>query len=355
MRRYIIPSVKETAQADRRCPYCNSMTGQIHQRRHHALVDTRLARVAKLRLRCAACRRTWTCQPEGVKAHFQRSQRIRALNLLLYALGLSYQATAVVMTALGAPESDTSVYRDLRDSMARVKALHRRGRRKVAVAGIDGTFQRLAQPFAPRRQSLLFVVDFSDGCVLEVEAIDEEDADAVAALIKDLEVAYGIETWVSDEHHSYAQAIPQERHWLCTTHFKKNKLRRVRELQQQAHSERMQRDLEELEGLLRAPPEDGKQRVQQLYRRQRRVKRPQKGKPLSVAGKLKQLAREVYEKWDRVWHETNNATESAIGLCLKIRSKQMRGYKVADHISGFARLRGWMYEQGERIELGGLL
>jgi hypothetical protein len=239
--------------------------------------------------------------------------------------------------------------------MATVKTLHRRGRRRVRVAGIDGTYQRLAQPGSPRRESLLFVVDFSDGCLLEVEAIDEEDADAVAALIKDLEAAYGIETWVSDEHQSYAQAIPQERHWLCTTHFLKNKLRRVRELQPQARSERMQGDAQELEALLRAPPVDGKQRARHLYARQRRVKRPKKGKPLSVAGKLKQLAREVYEKWDRVWQATNNATESAIGLCLKIRSKLMRGYKVADHISGFARLRGWMYEQRERVELGCLL
>jgi hypothetical protein len=142
---------------------------------------------------------------------------------------------------------------------------------------------------------------------------------------------------------------------LCTTHFKKNKLRRVKELKQQARSPRMRRDSDELEALLRAPPEDGKQRARQLYGRQRRVQRPQKGRPLSAAGKLKQLAREVYEKWERVWHETNNATESAIGLCLKIRSKLMRGYKVAEHSSGFARLRGWMYEQGKRIELGGLL
>lgn len=355
MRSYIIPSLKESAQVDRLCPRCLSPTGRIHQKRRLALVDTRLGVVTKLRMRCATCSLTWTCQPDSLKPHFQRSQRIRALNLLFYALGLSYEATAAVMTSLGAPESDTSVYRDLRDSMASVKALHRRGRRRVRVAGIDGTLQRLARPGSPCRESLLFVVDFSDGCVLEVEAIDEEDADAVAALIKDLEAAYGIQMWVSDEHHSYAQAIPQERHWLCTTHFKKNKLRRVRELKQQARSERMQRDLQELEGLLRAPPEDGRQRAQQLYRRQPRVKRPQKGKPLSVAGKLKQLAREVYEKWDRVWHETNNATESAIGLCLKIRSKLMRGFKVAEHISGFARLRGWMYEQGERVELGGLL
>jgi hypothetical protein len=55
---------------------------------------------------------TWTCQPHGLKAHFQRSQRIRAFNILLYALGLSFEAVATVMTSMGAAESDTSVYRD---------------------------------------------------------------------------------------------------------------------------------------------------------------------------------------------------------------------------------------------------
>jgi signal peptidase I len=46
-----------------------------------------------------------------------------------------------------------------------------------------------------------------------------------------MEAAYGIEMGASDERQSYAQAIPQERHWLCTTHFLKNKLRRAHELQ----------------------------------------------------------------------------------------------------------------------------
>ena len=83
--------------------------------------------------------------------------------------------------------------------------------------------------------------------------------------------------------------------------------------------------------------------------------KPAKGKRASPGSKLKALAREIYEKWGRVWQQTNNKTEAAIGLCLKIRSKLMRGFKVAEHIKGFAKMRGWMYEQGDRIELGCLL
>lgn len=56
----------------------------------------------------------------------------------------------------------------------------------------------------------------------------------------------------------------------------------------------------------------------------------------------------------RKWPKSGCGNQ-AIGLCLKIRSKLMRGFKVAEQIRGFARLRGWMYEQGERVELGGLL
>jgi hypothetical protein len=355
MRKYIIPTLKECAQPCRLCPHCNTTSGRIHQKRSLPISDTRLGQVTKLRMRCLNCNRTWTCQPDGLKAHFQRSQRIRALNILFYALGLSYQATATVMSSLGAPESDTSVYRDLVESMRAVKDLHTRGRRKLRVAGIDATYQRLAQPHNTCRQSTIFVVDFSDGQLLEVELLDEDDAQAVAALIKDLEAKYQIQLWVSDEHHSYDQAIAKERHLLCSAHFKKAKLRRVKELKGELRSEKMKSDLEALEELLKDPPEDGQHLARQIYRRLGRVKRPAKGKRASPGSKLKALAREIYEKWERVWQTTNNQTEKAIGLCLKIRSKLMRGFKVAEHIKGFAKMRGWMYEQGDRIELGSLL
>jgi hypothetical protein len=260
----------------------------------------------------------------------------------LYALGLSFEAVATFMTSLGARESDTSVYRDLVESRLRVKSLRDRGRRCVRVAGIDATYERLAQPDNPHHESLLFVVDFSDGCLLEVELIDESEADAVAALIKDLEAQYGIELWVSDEHKSYCQAIEPSRHLLCTTHFKKNKLRRVRELKQQARSQQMKRDLGQLERLLTEAPVDGKQAARELYRRQKRVKPTAKGKKASPESKFKALVTEVYEKWERVWQQTNNHTERSIGLCLKIRSKLMRGFKDAERIKGFAKMRGWM-------------
>ncbi|MCS6803744.1 MAG: hypothetical protein NZ823_01200 [Blastocatellia bacterium] len=109
MQRYIIPIVKEEAQVDRRCPTCQRESGHIHQREERGVVDIRLGRVLKWRMQCGRCGRTWTCQPEGIKAHSERSQRVRALNVLLYALGLSYRAVAAVLWSVGAPESPVSV------------------------------------------------------------------------------------------------------------------------------------------------------------------------------------------------------------------------------------------------------
>jgi hypothetical protein len=63
----------------------------------------------------------------------------------------------------------------------------------------------------------------------------------------------------------------------------------------------------------------------------------------------------VYEKWGRVWQQTNNATERAIGLHLKIHSKLIRGFKVKENIVGFVKLMSWMRQTEDRICLGDLL
>lgn len=56
-----------------------------------------------------------------------------------------------------------------------------------------------------------------------------------------------IELFVSDEHTSYSRAIPAQKHLLCTRHFKKNNLSRVREFRTGASSPKMKRNLEEME------------------------------------------------------------------------------------------------------------
>ncbi len=186
MRRYIIPIVKDKAQVHRICPKCQEASGQIHQRREQAIVDTKLGGVTKVRMRCHICTHTWTSQPDGVKEHYQRSQRVRALNVLLYALGLSYEAVAAVLRSLGAPQSKASVYRDLSQAGQCARELHDRGHREVKVAGIDGTGQRVAEPGQAHSEGLVFVVDLGSGRLLEVQMLDESDSCAIKQLVVDM-------------------------------------------------------------------------------------------------------------------------------------------------------------------------
>ncbi|MCS7157909.1 MAG: hypothetical protein N0A16_09290 [Blastocatellia bacterium] len=134
MRRYILPMVKEEAPVDRGCPICRRESGHIHERAKREVVDIRLGRVLKWRMECG---RTGTCQPEGIKAHSERSQRVRALNVLLYALGLSYRAVAAVLWSVGAPESPASVYREVRAGGEAARRLHHRWSRVWSLTNND--------------------------------------------------------------------------------------------------------------------------------------------------------------------------------------------------------------------------
>ncbi|MDA1191688.1 MAG: hypothetical protein O3A46_08405 [Candidatus Poribacteria bacterium] len=57
-------------------------------------------------MRCAFCGKTWTCQPEGMKHGYARSQRVRALERLLDE------------TLEGGEEVASRIYRHRRDACA---------------------------------------------------------------------------------------------------------------------------------------------------------------------------------------------------------------------------------------------
>jgi len=252
------------------------------------------------------------------------------------------------MTMFRVIEDKMSVYRDVQ--LAGSRALNRLHgvQRRVRVAGIDGTGQRLAKPGDPHSQGLVFVVDFGDGGLLEVDLIDEADATAISKLIKTLEKRFGVRRWVSDQHGSYTH-IPWGRHELCAAHFVKSKLQRLREIERdldkvgELDRKRLSFSSEIMRQLLRSPPKDGKRHARRLYDVWARARPPTKGEQETPSYKMRQLALEVWDNWDRVWNYTNNATERAIGRSLKVRSKTMRGFKVAENIPRFAALSDYLF------------
>ncbi len=161
--------------------------------------------------------------------------------------------------------------------------------------------------------------------------------------------------WVSDEHTSYCEAISPGRHRLCTAHFKKAKIKRITNLKQETKSRKILDDPDQLEAIVKEQPADGQQKAWQIYLRWRWARPPTKGKKASHSWRLRQLALDISENWKKAWQYTNNTTERTIGLCLKIRSKLMRGFKVKDNILRFVHLVDWMRQSGQRVYMGSLV
>ena len=185
MNRYMVPDLALEAQVDRRCPRCGGTRSRIHERREHRPRDPWVSQVSKIRMRCVCCGKTWTLAPSGLVLHAQRSDRVKVLNVLLYALGLSYRGVSAAMCAFRVIEDKMTVYRDVQLAGSRALARLHRMKRRVSLAGIDGTGQRLAKPRDAHSEDLVFVVDFGDGRLLEAALVDEQDSTAIGELIAD--------------------------------------------------------------------------------------------------------------------------------------------------------------------------
>ena len=72
------------------------------------LRDVRYEEVWSYRWECLRCGRTFRVYPAGV-SQAQQSDRLKAISVLLYVLGLSYGATTDLLTALGCGIGKTTV------------------------------------------------------------------------------------------------------------------------------------------------------------------------------------------------------------------------------------------------------
>jgi hypothetical protein len=81
------------------------------------VVDAKYKQVEARRYQCRECGHTFRVYPQGAgKQHL--SQRVRGLGVMLYLLGLSYGAGAIVLESLGIGIGKTSVYRAMQTTVA---------------------------------------------------------------------------------------------------------------------------------------------------------------------------------------------------------------------------------------------
>jgi transposase-like protein len=327
MVRYLFPSVGTELKLERRCPQCHRFGMRVHSAvRSRAVSDVRVERVLRQRQRCPFCGTTWTVQADGVGAGRRRSDRLRAMGVFLYMLGLSYRSVATFVRSLQWKGSKSAIERDVAQAGQQAHRFHTQAPRlRVRVLGVDGTGAKMAGVDA----GMLFFVDVERQRLICVEPLQETDTQQVRRHLQRVMAWVGAEELRTDELSVYEHTVAEEDHKICLAHWLKSKGKRASDLARRFRAEGMLYESETmlaLQALLhrywRCP-----RMPEEIERLVRRFLNCRKG----LLWKANQLLQHIERTWSSVSRDpvdpTNNATERIIGLTYKIRAKTLRGFK----------------------------
>lgn len=201
-----LPEVKPGVNEEpKECVYkgCGGRHFKRHgqQGEHKPVRDLQVAEVQSYRWRCLRCGRTFRAYPPGV-SQAQQSDRLKAISVLLYVLGLSYGAVEDFLSALGCQMSRTTAYRNVQAAgqVARVRqrvSVARGGKRPVV--GTDGTYVKVKG----RPVGVQVVVDDESGELVGLEIVVSENEEDVLAVVQKVVEQVGAEVIVSDDHDVY--------------------------------------------------------------------------------------------------------------------------------------------------------
>lgn len=354
----------------KQCPYpnCGGKHFKRHQEVNKAVRDSKYTRVRAMRYRCLKCQRTFRVYPQGVLAG-QVSQRVKGIAIMLYLLGLSYGAVAIMTEALGMFYSKTSVYQAVQAAAQAVPGLKRSqivdGYSTPAIGG-DLTYVRCNGKWLP----LGVIVDPIQGLVLSIDQLEGEDAQTLQAWIEPIANQVGAQTLVSDDADAFKQVADQSGldQQICKSHVVRNTEELIISLASVLENhpdgslaslnltpEQAQADLKRLGQLIhsRQPPEQAE--VRALYERYAAAPAPKPGQSAKLAYRMRNLFLDRWNLWPRLtfyhtWKDpkgqpildgTNNADERAIGWWVKERYRTMRGYKREQSALNVSRLMAY--------------
>jgi len=343
------------------------------------LRDLRHCQVQAQRYYCLTCQRTFRVYPRGVSAA-QQSSNLKALSVLLYVLGLSYQGVSDLLDALGQPVSKTTAYNNVQAAGARAIELRKQWLQQhgasVKVLGIDCTHvKRLGQDTILAVASAILT-----GEALSIELLADESAETLTQWARQLAASLQSEVLVTDDADAMktvtdALGLDQQ---ICRAHVNRNIHDQVARLGTKAleHPDRVPAktelsvpqfldDLQQLEELIKGLPHDGQQQLDLLASRYQTAPPPKAGQKASMWYRLRLLTLDWSEHWSRLtrfqsWRGpasekldgTNNATERIIGQYVKERYRSMRGYKRKASILNVSGLIGWLGMQPAAYDLG---
>ncbi len=367
----------------RKSRLCAGRHFKLHQVKcDKPLRDLRHAHVDAQRYRCLKCQRTFRVYPSGVSAA-QQSNALKALSVLLYVLGLSYQGVSDLLDALGQPISKTTAYHNVQAAGAQAIAL-----RQAWLKGSCGTVQALGIDFTHVKrlgQDVIVAVATSilTGAALDFDIIDDESAQTIQVWVRDLCQNLQVEVLVTDDADALktvADELGLDQQ-ICRAHVNRNIHDAVGSLGSKALEQpdpvppgsglsvdQFIADLQQLEELIKALPHDGQPQLDVLAERYQTAPPPKPKAKASMWYRMRLLTLDWSENWSRLvrfqaWRGaqgekldgTNNVTEQIIGQRVKERYRTMRGYKRKASILRVSSLIGWIGMQAPGYSLGELV
>jgi transposase-like protein len=371
-----------------RCPNpkkpCPSTTFHRHERVGKSIRDTRVSVVKAERWQCTECGHTFRVYPVGVTRR-QQSERLRALSVLLWTLGLSLAGVSATLSALGCAVGRTTVYNNIcvAGKNARKKMRARlKGKIKVRVLGADCTHMKKSGEDKVVIQS----IDVETGTTLEIDILPAEDERTIVRYIGRMAKLVGAEYLVSDDADAFKTAADAAglKHQICQRHVVPNTLEILGEIgtdlvaRQEAGSvksaeglslEQSLLDVAELETMILARTPSSRPHLETLQGRYRVASPPLPGKKASSFYRLRLLTMDLAEDWSKLTLSdtcrepdgrrfvptTNNASEQRIGLNIKNRYRTMRGYKSKWSMRQVPAMMAYLRESADPHVLSTLL
>jgi transposase-like protein len=287
--------------------------------------------------------------------------------VMLYLLGLSYGAVELMLEALGVYYSKTSVYRAVQAAGERVVGLKRSqivSGYKTKAMGADLTYVKCIGKWL----SIGVIVDPLNGLVLSIDQLSGEDAQTLQAWVELIADQIGAHTLVTDDADALKQVADHNGldHQVRKSHVVRNTEELITSWSQtieaaqedpflaELHIQPVETlaDLRQLGELIHSRQPQEQTQVQALYERYASASPSKKGKPASIAYRMRNLFLDRWNLWPRLtfyrtWKDTNgkpildgtnNANERAIGWWVKERYRTMRGYKREQSALNVSRL-----------------
>lgn len=346
-------------------PGCKGKRFYPRQAVEKKLVDAKHKRVQAWRYQCSECGHTFRVYPQGVsKQHI--SQRVSGLGVMLYILGLSYGAVAIVLESLAIAIGKTSVYRAVQAVAEKVPGLkqsHLLAGYRTGAVGADVTSVRCGGKWLP----VGITVDATTGMTLSIDGLPGEAAEQLKAWLEPILEAVDADVLVTDDADAFKKVSDEtgRAHQVCKSHVVRNTEALVEEFSALIHTgqdrsletigvsaEQALADLALLKKLIHSRQPEEQAELEQLYLRYATARKPAKGRRFELAYRMRNLFLDRWILWPRLtfyrtWKDeqghlqldgTNNDCERSIGWWIKERYRSMRGYKREQSALNVSRL-----------------